>query len=330
MSPHKALCSPEINIAGTKEAGCTLVSSSNATAINADDALQIRLAYRPHPGSAAKSFGCFPKLPPKVRQMIWSLALTQPRLIEIYYPPGSGKHFKPGRPIALLSTCKESRDVALEAYHLVQFNWLYETPFYFSPDYDVLFVNDQLRILSEWHLLEEDFDDPLEAWEDFRQSVPFLAIDPFALIDGFDPRPPYSRFEKGPWLALAHHIAEELFQQAKRFCNLDEVIILSSEDNRESVVHVEEYLTGMRGRDWMDRRREDVSWREGEQFHQVEKEKVDEDEKEGCLDEPVKWYGGESDGILQDPPTITHLTYECMEGETPVAARRRAVLSYLA
>lgn len=47
MSPHQALCSPEVNLAGTEEAGCTLVSSANATAINADDALQIRLAYRP-------------------------------------------------------------------------------------------------------------------------------------------------------------------------------------------------------------------------------------------------------------------------------------------
>jgi hypothetical protein len=86
----------------------------------------------------------------------------------------------------------------------------------------------------------------------------------------------------------------------------------------------------MRGRDWRDRRREVVSWREGEQFRQVEKEKGDEDEEKGSSDEPVKWHGGESGEILQDTPTITHLTYECMEGETPVAARRRAILSYLA
>lgn len=76
--------------------------------------------------------------------MIWSLALTQPRLIEIYYPPAYETNFKPGRPVTLLSVCKESRDVALEAYHLVQFNWMQETPFYFSPDHDVLFVNDEL------------------------------------------------------------------------------------------------------------------------------------------------------------------------------------------
>lgn len=60
-----------------------------------------------------KSLVYFPKLPPEMRQINWTMALPGPRVIRIYKSTkGKDRYYSTAKVPALLSVCRESRDIA--------------------------------------------------------------------------------------------------------------------------------------------------------------------------------------------------------------------------
>ncbi|KAE9365515.1 hypothetical protein N431DRAFT_473564 [Stipitochalara longipes BDJ] len=77
-------------------------------------------------GRNLHEFTLFPKLPPEVRDMIWAIAASEPRMVKLIVGKGSRADTArildvPGqsRHPAMIHTCRESRAVGLKAYNSV-------------------------------------------------------------------------------------------------------------------------------------------------------------------------------------------------------------------
>jgi hypothetical protein len=134
----------------------------------------------PQPSSLLTSFILFRKLPFELRRMIWSDAVSSPRVITIEIDAVFTKP-KPADSIGLMSACQESRLMCMEHYKLLQLPpALYQPqisrpliPFYFSATSDICL----LSILVAHHLAETA--DPTQ--QAFRDSIRVVALNSLEL-----------------------------------------------------------------------------------------------------------------------------------------------------
>jgi hypothetical protein len=92
-----------------------------------------------------KEFTCFPKLAQELRDMVWKLALPGANVVQIYAVRVSwavqGLEASYQVP-TLLHVCRESRLVAKEHYQTIFDDEFGDSPVYFNPALDVLFIRD--------------------------------------------------------------------------------------------------------------------------------------------------------------------------------------------
>ncbi|KAE9370871.1 hypothetical protein N431DRAFT_510325 [Stipitochalara longipes BDJ] len=88
-------------------------------------------------------FTLFAKLPPELRCMIWSFALSRPRILHMT-AYGILSMVRPPESIALMSVNQESRSMSMERYNLINpppvIVPVVATPFYFSTANDVCVI----------------------------------------------------------------------------------------------------------------------------------------------------------------------------------------------
>ncbi|PMD46695.1 hypothetical protein L207DRAFT_629204 [Hyaloscypha variabilis F] len=125
-------------------------------------------------GTASEmSFTLFPKFPLELRRMVWSCAISSPRVIELQSVKLTPRVTKS---IALMAVCREAREVALAFYHLIRLGPTISTPpFYFSAENSICLLNDSSSTMM---LLPPAIRDTSHPWNTFRKQVTTLAVDP--------------------------------------------------------------------------------------------------------------------------------------------------------
>lgn len=101
--------------------------------------------------AAATTFTCFRKLPPELREKVWSLALPGPRVVQMrikltvakYSKHQRGFHLKSTTLIPnMLHTCSESRTIALQHYELGMASHLSRGHTYIDFARDIIYFGD--------------------------------------------------------------------------------------------------------------------------------------------------------------------------------------------
>jgi hypothetical protein len=132
----------------------------------------------PQPSSLLGSFTLFRKLPHELRRLIWSHALSRPRVITIQ--TRCFTRSKPAGSLSLMLVCQESRLMCMEHHKLVQLpdslcqSQLFPSapwvPFYFSATNDICLLD----ILVLHHFSETTDQEQLA----FRDSMRCVVLDP--------------------------------------------------------------------------------------------------------------------------------------------------------
>ncbi|KAH8780781.1 hypothetical protein BGZ57DRAFT_977742 [Hyaloscypha finlandica] len=257
----------------------------------------------------------FPKLPVELRQKICKYALSQPRVHEIESIYGAQVHFLPANSTPLLAVNLESRNLALQSSTIIQFPRI---RFYFCPESDILLI-DELETLYQCDGVFAHYI-PSTGWEDLCDSMTVMALDPSH--SPFTHLGPLTRPENeiDSWLDFPHDFAALLVDELKRFPDMEEVILLSpDEESTGMLVHVEQHMKEFALWKWTR------STRKGK--GKTTEETVDEEEDEN---KEVSMEKALLDGWEYRVPKITILAYECNEEESAMSAMKRALLAYKA
>jgi hypothetical protein len=257
----------------------------------------------------------FPKLPIELRQKIYKSALSQPRVHEIGSTYGGQMHFLSAKSTPLLVVNSESRNLELQSSTIIQFPRI---RFYFCPESDILLI-DELETLYQWDGVFAHYI-PSTGWKDLCDSMTFMALDPSH--SPFTHLGPLTGPENeiDSWLDFTHDFAALLVDELKRFPNMEEVILLSpDEESTGMLAHVEQYMKRFAFWKWVR------GTRKGKGKAKEETVDEEEDENEEVLMEKALLNGWE-----YRVPKITILAYECNEEETAMSAMKRALLAYKA
>lgn len=176
----------------------------------------------------AQTFPFFPKLPVELQRQIWVHALPGPRVIEIHK---KGKTIVKGLtqqeygsalfdPVALLHTCRQSREIVLKCYKLALSNRL-TLSVYFDATTDIVLMAD---VNALEYILQKRIGSQL------GDEVRYIAIDPTSPLNT-------NTGIFGSSRRTTHDITNNgisyLAQAIERYRSLEEVIILypTREDN---------------------------------------------------------------------------------------------------
>ena len=246
----------------------------------------------------------FTALPNELGIKIWLLSLPT-RIIEIESTDSGEVRFNPGGAIHAFQVNRKSRMQALRAYSLIRFQKVDWNPFYFSPEIDILLVKDAAA-LNDWHKHINEFV-VSPPWRAFRESVASLAIAPYC-----NANLPISRIKLVEnWMSSFESLGEDLLNDLKDYPNLKEIMLLSSEANRDYMKRFKTRV--LRGR--RDREVEDGTGR------LLPDNDIEPRGKERLKSSP-QLIGGEQ------MPKINFLTYRLEGGETLMSAMKRAILRY--
>lgn len=158
----------------------------------------------PNPGDTGCTFHLFPRLPPELRNMIWTMGCLEPSLVEIhcvdlrcraqrsdpsmaplYIFDFNLQHFRSNTPIPpLLSTCKESRSLASHYYcrsslssyfcsDAVYFRYPIDTVYISPGDLDswatrAPYLGLKSSPIPSWSKICEIFGAPLKFWHNLK------------------------------------------------------------------------------------------------------------------------------------------------------------------
>lgn len=120
-----------------------------------------------------QEFTIFPNLITELRLNIWTIALfNHPRIIEIL-AGDNNEYYTPTSSPPLLSTCQESRAIALQHYHLSFPSESHPAKIYFNPSLDTIFY-------PSWLWRDEDIWPSLT--EETKNSILHLATEPLEWV----------------------------------------------------------------------------------------------------------------------------------------------------
>lgn len=108
---------------------------------------------------STRTFHLFPNLPREIRQIIWELALLEPRIVEVdYYTASNGSQRYPSKSVvpAPLHVCSFSREIGLRHYERFMplgvwtgtyVNWDHD---YISPIWSMVQFSNHIGAITEW------------------------------------------------------------------------------------------------------------------------------------------------------------------------------------
>ncbi|KAG0652749.1 hypothetical protein D0Z07_0369 [Hyphodiscus hymeniophilus] len=156
----------------------------------------------------SKRFPQFSSLPVEIRLLVWEAAFPSPRIHELH-PCGK---LQQGRltfrsnastPPVVLRVCRESREVALHHYALMDYDPSFPAKpvrkFYFDPRADTLFLNTLTALYMTLILLEEDSEDAprlgiMKRWQNVAFDADRAHL--VTLLSGLQGRAPRPQFQR--------------------------------------------------------------------------------------------------------------------------------------
>jgi len=126
----------------------------------------------------------------------------------------------------------------LESPAMVQFP---STVFYFFPERGILLI-DESDTLYQWDGIFIRYV-PSTHWKDYSHLQMIMALDPFCDSSNQHFPLPDPKAESDAWMRIMKQFSANLYLMMKGLSNLEEVILLSSDQKGyEFVVHVKEYI----------------------------------------------------------------------------------------
>ncbi|PMD46701.1 hypothetical protein L207DRAFT_507599 [Hyaloscypha variabilis F] len=187
------------------------------------------------------TFTVFPKLPLELRRMIWSFALSKPRIL-CMRTFGHETWVRAPRRITLMSVNRESRSISMERHNLIRMpppiDYLATSdPFYFSPVNDVCIMTAR-SLIKGWSATSNQTHMAL------RDSVRVLAV---GSLDR------YSSLRAAPFLRFMHVVppsticeAKKLFGGLATFRSLEKLILLQGPKMEKFMADIMQYLRSER------------------------------------------------------------------------------------